>query len=321
MKVLTTLATLLLLAPMASTQIYFEQFPVAGSPIAGWTQTAGTWTVTDLGASDTRAHHNGTGHAFLSSTNSAANMGVVEALVTGVSNTCNGGVFMQWDSGRQAAIRAYGASSGGQAQYAVLIFDAPGVSRSLVSLPTRTKNLVVRILTQGTEARAQFDVDPIDGQWDYELGITLLANNPTEYGIYSWNQSYGDDFKHFDAAIFRRSMFQGSNIGQSVPLDLYAPTANAPYGLIVSRSQAQLLLPNGWFLPVTPDDLTGAAPQLPTVFANFNGALDGNGEATAQLNVPNIPALAGFYVYISGAVVSGSNLIHLFNDERIDFAP
>ena len=308
----------------ATAQVFFEPFPAAGSPIAGWTQTLGTWTVTDLGGGDTRAHHTGTSHAYLTRTGAIAATGVVEATATGVSNTCNGGVMFRWDSGRQTGIRAYGASSGGMNSYKVLVLEAPGVARTLIVLTNRTKNVTTRILAQGTEVRAQFDVDPLDGKWDYELSTSALGTAATPYGPYSWNASYVDDFKLFDAAIFRRTTFKASNIGTTVPLDLYSPTAGLPYALIAGFSTARLRLANGWFLPVTPDSLTAAVPLLPGIFAGFSGLLDGNGEATANLNVPNSPLLAGVYIYITGVVLDGRTppgFLHLFNDEQIELIP
>jgi len=255
----------LLLAPgllfaTASAQTYFEQFPFPGSPIPSWTSQVGTWTVTNLGGGDTRAHHTGTGHAYLTLNGSSASIGVVEATATGVSNTCNGGVLFRWDSGRQTGIRAYGASSGGMSSYLVLVLDSPTASQQVV-LPARTRNLKARILAQGTEVRAQFDIEPLDGKWDRELSITVPAPVASPFGVYSWNSSYLDDFSVFDAAIFRRTTLGAPNIGQAVPLDLYSPTPSLVYQLFVSLAPGRVPLPNAWRLPVVPDLLTALAPQ------------------------------------------------------------
>ncbi len=312
-------AVALFIATTLNAQVVFEPFPIAGSPIPGWTPQ-GSWTVTDVGGGDLRAHATGSGHVYLLRTGATASTGAVEAKCTGVSNTCNGGAFMRWDSGRSEGLRAYGASSGGMAQYAILTLAAPGVSRQNVTLPTRTKNLVARVIAQGTEARAQFDVDPLDGKWDYELSLTVLGTNATEYGPYSWNQSYADDVKFFDAAMFRRSTFGAPTIGQSIPLDLYSPTPSQPYVLFASLVPGPAPLANGWFSPIVPDAIFKAVPALPGVFQNFSGVLDGNGEATANLNVPPLPALAGIPIFVGGVVIGPSGLLHLFNDERIDLS-
>jgi hypothetical protein len=313
------------MAPASLAQVDFEPFSKVGTPIPGWTIHGAAWTVKDLGGGDLRAESNGTGgHTYLVRTGSAASIGVVEALLTGVSFTCNGGVVFRFDSKVTNGIRAYGASSGGQNAYKVLILDAPGVSRALVSLPTRPKNLICRLLVQGTEARAQFDIDPMDGKWDQEFTVNGVPLTGAEYGLYAWNGSYGDDVKFFDAAIFRRSAFGKPNLGQSVPLDLYAPTPNAPYVLVPTFSKGMIGLPNGWFVPVTPDPLSAAAPLLPSIFAGFSGNLDGKGVANAKLNVPNVPALAGLFLYVGGAVIDtrlNPPFLHLSNEERIDLIP
>jgi hypothetical protein len=312
-----------LLLPTASAQTYFEQFPVVGTPIPSWTSQVGTWTVTDLGGGDTRAHHTGTNHAYLTLNGSSASIGVVEALATGVSLTCNGGVLFRWDAALQNGIRAYGASSGGMNSYLVLILEAPGVTRASVTLPARTRNLRARLLAQGTEVRAQFDVEPLDGKWDRELSITVPATPPSPFGVYSWNSSYVDDFGVFDAAIFRRTTLGAPNLGLPVPLDLYAPTPSVPYALIASLTPGRVPLPNAWLLPVVPDILTALTPQLPTIFSGFSGTLDAAGHASATVIVPGAPALGGLAVFVTGVVLSGGSppLLHLFNDERIDLNP
>jgi len=316
---------LALVAPAGLAQVDYEPFSKVGTPIPGWTHHVAAWTVKDLGGGDLRAESNGTaGHTYLVRTNSAASIGVVEALLTGVTFTCNGGVVFRFDSNSTNGIRAYGASSGGQNAYKVLILDAPGVSRVLVSLPTRPKNLICRLLVQGTEARAQFDIDPMDGKWDQEFTLTGVPLTGAEYGLYAWNGSYGDNVKFFNAAIFRRSTFGQPNLGQPVPLDMYAPTPNAPYVLVPSFSKGMIGLPNGWFVPVTPDVLSATAPLLPSIFAGFSGFLDGKGVASAKLNVPNVPALAGLFLYVGGAVIDtrlSPPFLHLSNEERIDLIP
>ena len=312
---------LALIATSLPAQVDYEPFARVANPIPGWTPHVGTWILKDIGGGDIRAESTGTGHKYLTRTGSSAFMGVIEAKATGVSNTCNGGTLFRWDATQSTGIRAYGASSGGQAAYAVLILDAPGVSRNLIQIPTRTKNLTARILAQAQEVRAQFDVDPLDGKWDYELSLTVQSTTGSPYGAYAWNGSYIDDVKFFDAVIFRRSKFGGPTLGQTVSLDLYAPTAGAMYLLLPSLTPGMIGLPNGWFSPVVPDNLTAAAPALPSLFANFVGTLDGSGKATAKLVVPNIPALAGVAVYIAGVVLDGRtppSFLHLFNDERID---
>ncbi len=322
LKGITPLILILALAAISlPAQVDYEPFAVVGSPIPGWTQHVGTWTVKDIGGGDKRAESTGTGHKYLTRTGSSAYTGAIEVKATGVSNTCNGGALFRWETGKSSGIRAYGASSGGLAAYKVLILDAPGVSRTLFVLTNRTKNLTARILAQGQEARAQFDVDPLDGKWDHELAITVLSTTGSPYGGYAWNGSYIDDIKFFDAVIFRRSTFGGSNIGHTIPLDLYAPTAGAQYMLLPTLLPGMIGLPNGWFSPIVPDHLTAAAPALPGIFDSFFGTLDGSGKATAKLVVPNIPALAGVAVYIAGVVLDGRvppGFLHLFNDERID---
>jgi len=313
-----------LLVGHGSAQVMYEPFVVVGSPISGWTPSTGIWKVVDVGGNDLRAESPSSGHSYLIKDKSLASIGCIEATATGVTNTCNGGVMLRWDSGRQDGIRAYGASSGGMNSYKILIVSAPGVTRVSVSLANRTRNLKVRIIAQGTDVRGQFDVDPLDGVWDHELDLTVISTTGTPYGGYAWNGSYLDDIKFFDAVMFRRIPFGSSNIGKTVPLDLYAPTAGAPYVLVPSLLKGMIMLPNAWFSPVVPDDITVAAPHLPTIFGRFSGTLDGNGKATANLNVPGNGALAGITVYIAGVVLDNKptpSILHLFNDERIDLKP
>jgi hypothetical protein len=57
------------------------------------------------------------------------------------------------------------------------------------------------------------------------------------------------------------------------------------------------------YLPLQLDGLFFASIQLPTVFRNFEGVLDTSGMATGAVNVPNVPALAGFPFSIAWVTV------------------
>lgn len=329
---LTAIAVSIGLAAAAAVpaQIDYESFPMLGTPIAGWTHHVAAWTVKDAGNLDLRAESApSSGHTYLVRTGSLVPGGVVEAKLTGVTNTCNGGVVINFDSTLSTpnGVRAYGATSGGAAAYKVLILEGPGVARQLVNLATRSKNLQARVYMWGTNVRALFDVDPLDGKWDHELNATGAATGLRPYGAYAWNGSQADDVKFFDAVIWRQGIFGQPNLGTTVQLDLHAPTAGRPYLLIASFSKARIPVPGfppGWFLPVVPDTLTSTAPLLPTIFAGFSGVLDASGAATAKINVPRVAALAGTAIHVTGVVYDSRlpvTYLSLFNDERIDLIP
>ena len=57
-----------------------------------------------------------------------------------------------------------------------------------------------------------------------------------------------------------------------------------------------------------PDPLFLAVYQLPQVFVNFSGQLDGVGAAQAAVSIPANPAFSGYQFLTAGVVLAGGDL-------------
>ena len=87
------------------------------------------------------------------------------------------------------------------------------------------------------------------------------------------------------------------SVGKTATIALKNGKAGEFYLTAASLSQLPLSL-GKCTIYLTPDNLFFASVQIgPPVFNKYKGTLDGSGEATASLGLPNIPALAGIIVY------------------------
>ena len=101
--------------------------------------------------------------------------------------------------------------------------------------------------------------------------------------------------------------------GTTMTLSLnYPKAAGQPYLVTLTLSGM-----NGFPLNlITPTDSRRFATNIdffptqdyPTIFQNFFGALDGNGDATATIHLPNNPALAGLNLYFSAVTFDAAQL-------------
>ena len=84
--------------------------------------------------------------------------------------------------------------------------------------------------------------------------------------------------------------------------------ANKTYQLAASLGYTNgLKMPNGEYLDLFFDNLflVTAKNVFPSIFKKFGGILDGNGEATATVNIPaNIPPKLGIPIFVSGIVIN-----------------
>ena len=124
------------------------------------------------------------------------------------------------------------------------------------------------------------------------LGLDLIysVGDPT-----AATPAYTDYFEHFPIASM--SSTGAPKIGTNYPLDLNAVTENSQaYASALCMSGLTPMVQIGRrFLPLVPDNLfyVSVTNVLPQIMINFQGVLDGNGAAQAQLAIPNIAALVG----------------------------
>jgi len=101
---------------------------------------------------------------------------------------------------------------------------------------------------------------------------------------------------------------KGAGPGSRVPINLSFPhpsAMKAPYVLAASEGLRPGINIYGRYLNLRPSPLfmLSALNMLPTIFQNFQGILDSGGGGQAFVNIPNIPALKGFRMYVGGLVL------------------
>lgn len=96
-------------------------------------------------------------------------------------------------------------------------------------------------------------------------------------------------------------------VGEAYRMRVSAPTfPNAFYLVAASMSPVPGVRIANRHFPATPDALFNASLTKPTVFENFSGALDANGEAIATYHVE--PAVAGLRIYFAVAIVTNATI-------------
>lgn len=159
-------------------------------------------------------------------------------------------------------------------------------------------------------------VPNIQSTWQ-ESDPSVTADGRTMY--FSSNRS--GDFEIYSARYTGLSYEGLPEIGMPLRFNLtHAGRATQRYQVAMSLSNASgISLPGVRTIPLDFDDLfiLTALNQAPTVFENYAGTLDANGEATATFHVPPIPALVGvtfhtaFVTVDQAAVTYVSNGLHL----------
>jgi len=102
----------------------------------------------------------------------------------------------------------------------------------------------------------------------------------------------------------------------SVSLRSHRPAAGyARYALAASLARRPgLKMPNGEWLDLAPDGLflITALNLAPTVFQNFQGALDAFGTGSARVDIPaNLPAKLGVTVFVAGIIYNQRGIVQV----------
>lgn len=111
-------------------------------------------------------------------------------------------------------------------------------------------------------------------------------------------------------------------IGQAMKIHItHASKPAGAYQIAMSWTNTGIPIPGVGSVPLAPDDLfvLSVTNKLPSVFVNFQGNLDGQGEATAVLNTPNIPALIGIPFFLAGIASSGGPVDYITNGIALEF--
>ncbi len=96
-------------------------------------------------------------------------------------------------------------------------------------------------------------------------------------------------------------------IGVGTSMAIAAPLAPSQWYVVgVSETAHAGILVSGVLVPIDPGPLLEFVFTVPEVFTGFVGTLDAQGQATATLNVPNVPFLSGLQLFAAAAVADSS---------------
>jgi subtilisin family serine protease len=98
--------------------------------------------------------------------------------------------------------------------------------------------------------------------------------------------------------------------GNTIDIEISDPTnaGNLYFALLSLGNSPGITLPNGLVIPINPDFIFAFSIQPSTIFIHNIGLLDNNGEATATLNLPNIPIIQTFTIHSSFITANKTSL-------------
>jgi len=131
-----------------------------------------------------------------------------------------------------------------------------------------------------------------------------LGGNPEgDYEIWFWRDA------------FTRS--GPATPGSTIALNMEDPSRpGAAYLVRCAFSRAPgIPLPGVGTVPITPDALFWLSGFAPTIFQNFGGVLNGQGQATAAVAIPNVPGLRGFTFYAT--FITANPAVKIYNPLKV----
>ena len=192
-----------------------------------------------------------------------------------------------------------------------------GLSANSTSIPSCTKARV-RLLVIDSRLVARIDANRT-GKWD--VTITRNVSLPVKagpVGICGYNGSLMDNFKVYDGVILEQPTAPPPTPGSEHKMVIRG-RPGAGYQAATALGNAGIVLPSGSVIPLTVDHLmlASATNVLPTLFRNYRGFLDINGDATIGLAIPNLPVLKGVTLYTAFVTYIGSTFVNVSNDHQI----
>jgi hypothetical protein len=102
-----------------------------------------------------------------------------------------------------------------------------------------------------------------------------------------------------------------------------ATDAGFAYLMGTALGNSGIPIGGGRVVPLSPDLLLSLSlgGSLPTVFQNYAGLLDAQGQARAALALPPVPELAGITLHNAFVTASGAGIATVSNDEPITIVP
>ncbi len=192
--------------------------------------------------------------------------------------------------------------------------DGSGGSRILQSNSFTGGNKgTVRLLGIDQRVVLQADTDN-DGLWDYVFDkTTTVTAKAAPVAIDGFGGGQVDDFKLWDGVCLGKVGNPKPTPGTSMNYVLRG-WPNAAFQAAIALGNTGIVLPDGRIIPLVADGLFFAS--MLGVFPGFSGTLDGNGDGTITVPIPNIPALVGITYYAAFVNYGSTGILNISNDEQ-----
>ena len=191
-------------------------------------------------------------------------------------------------------------------------------NRNPIRMPTPVTQVTVRMHVKDDRMSWVVDTDG-NGEWDYGAN-TSIQNTPAITAPIGILGTYGvliDDVKIYDAVVWTSGVWQPV-MGNEYPLPIRGLPGKA-YQAACALSNTGIPIPGGRFVPLWPDALFGASTggALPTIFKNFGGFLDAQGDASPSIDFPVIPPLSGVILYFAFVTYDATGILQVSNDLQL----
>ena len=319
----TVLAILLLFvatAGLASGQIWMDAFNYPnGTTIGNWQEFKGDWQASNNEAlSEAKSVWQ-----YLTQPNRVYQDCCVQCKVKAASSGLSfAGLTLRCNdpangSLGQDLIMAKLQGSGSYAQMWLYSLSPTGGSSAGSGSTPGSATGTIRLLAIDSRLVAHADTTG-DGIWDLTLTqTTTVPVKPGPVGLAAYTGPSMDDFELWDGVIMDDATNPKPAPGVEVKFNLRG-FVNAPYQAASALANSGIVLPDGRIIPLAVDNLflTSVTNVLPTIFKNYQGVLDGNGDATIALDIPNIPVLKGMTIFTAFINYSGSTILNVSNDHQ-----
>jgi len=324
-KLIFSLVMLCLIVGAASSQIWMDAFNYPnGTTMGVWSEVAGDWQVNNsMAEAEAKFLWQYAVQPNMTYRDCAAQCLVIKN--TGVTHTLQfGGIALRCNGANDTVMVKVQNNnySVNQTKFdCIWLYEKPGGSVSSLNL-TPFARATVRLLVLDQRAEAHVDAD-LDGLWDYKVVRTLTStpkNAPV--GIDGFGGVQIDDFMLFDGVILDDTASLPPKPGNEIRFVMRG-FPNAQYVAASSLGNVGIPLPDGRIIPLAPDSMFLATAQnfLPTLFKNYRGSMDGNGDAACSIDLPNLPALVGITVHTAFINVGGGFILNISNDHQSTIIP
>jgi len=191
-----------------------------------------------------------------------------------------------------------------------------------ISPPVKQARVRLQVIDGPSTVQVQVYIDTdMDGKWDIVKSATTNygLGKSGKMGINGYRNAIADDLKFFNATLY----LQGTpKIGTTVTL----PGRGSPnHGYIgaCSLGNSGFSIGGGKSIPLAVEPLLflTLANAVPTIFQNFQGRTNAQGDFTMSLAIPNVPGLVGFTIWSSAVTLSTGGIAEIAPDTEITFTP